>query len=60
MDEVRIPVAGDPFAARGLEEGGEECFYCLGSGYHFIGSIDADGEEVTEAYACRQCSKDAS
>jgi hypothetical protein len=33
----------------------EQCFYCLGSGYHFIGSINEDGEEIVEAYACRHC-----
>jgi hypothetical protein len=35
----------------------EECFYCLGSGYVFIGSIDEEGEEIIEAYACRRCSE---
>jgi hypothetical protein len=33
----------------------QECFYCLGSGYHFIGSIDEEGEEIIEAYACKRC-----
>jgi hypothetical protein len=33
----------------------EQCFYCLDSGYHFIGSIDEDGDEVVETYRCRRC-----
>jgi hypothetical protein len=31
------------------------CFYCLGGGYHFIGSIDEDGEEIVETLRCRRC-----
>jgi hypothetical protein len=34
----------------------EECFYCLDSGYHFIASVDIEGEETIEAYPCRRCS----
>jgi hypothetical protein len=55
VDIKRIPATGDPFAAHQVREG-EVCFYCLGSGYHFIGSIDEEGEEIIEAYACRKCS----
>ncbi len=30
------------------------CFYCL-EGWVFLGSIDHDGEETTEAIRCRRC-----
>jgi hypothetical protein len=46
---------GDPFAYAGRGRAEEECFYCLGSGYHFIGSIDGEGEEVVEGVPCRRC-----
>ena len=32
----------------------EKCFYCLGGGDLFIGSLDESGEEITEAYGCHR------
>jgi hypothetical protein len=55
MDEVRISPAGDPFYAAGTDEQGEQCIYCGGCSYHFIGSIDEEGEEAFEAVPCRRC-----
>jgi hypothetical protein len=58
------PTPRDPAHRKGLETvddvtvheiEAEECFYCLGSSYHFIGSIDGEGEEIIEAYACKRC-----
>jgi hypothetical protein len=58
--EHRIPADGDPFvAAAGKAEEKEECFYCLGSGFHFMGSIDADGEETIETVPCRRCGEES-
>ena len=62
VDEVRITASGDPFYAAdkaSAQAEREECFYCLGSGYHFLGSIDAEGEEVVEAVACRRCEQES-
>ena len=32
----------------------EKCFYCLGGGDLFIGSLDESGEEIMEAYGHRR------
>jgi hypothetical protein len=42
-------------ASEAGRDGSADCFYCLGSGYHFIGSIDEEGKEIVETYPCRHC-----
>jgi len=55
VDEQRVPQDGSSESEATASEAREGCFFCLGSGYHFIGSINEDGEEIIEAYACRHC-----
>jgi hypothetical protein len=52
--EHTISPAGDPFYAKGGDD--EECFYCGGSGFHFITFEDEDGEEREASYRCHRCS----
>lgn len=33
----------------------KECFYCLGSGYQFIGHADESDQEQVTAYPCLRC-----
>jgi hypothetical protein len=58
VDEIRIPVAGDPFYAASRHTDEQESCSCYG-GYHYLGhmEIGADGEEVEvfEAVPCRRC-----
>ena len=58
MDSVSVNrdvLAGDPFPHAATHHDEERnCFYCLG-GWVFLGSLDHDGEERTEAIKCRKC-----
>ena len=56
VDKDILAPSGHPVGV-GEQEHGEEsrsCFYCL-EGWVFLGSLDHDGEEVSEAVRCRRC-----
>jgi hypothetical protein len=56
VDERILARRAQHFPTDQEQEGneGRKCFYCL-EGWVFLGSLDHDGEEVTEANRCRKC-----
>ena len=56
MDERILAQRAQQSPTHQDQQGDEKrnCFYCL-EGWVFLGSLDHDGEEVTEAVRCRRC-----
>jgi hypothetical protein len=54
MDEVRIPAAGDPFAAHSVREA-EICSHCMGGGWVLMGAENDFGEYEEYFVLCRKC-----